>query len=119
MDIRERVGSGSSEQGLLGLAFHPQFVRTGRLFVYYTDKNGDTVISRFQANDERSAADPDSEVVLLTQEQPASNHNGGMLAFGPDGMLYAGLGDGGGADDPVWQRPEAWTHCWARCCAST
>ena len=100
LDLRDRVGSSSSEQGLLGLAFHPQFVDTGRLFVYYTDKNGDTVISRFQANDERSAADPASEVVLLTQEQPASNHNGGMLAFGPDNMLYAGLGDGGRAGDP-------------------
>lgn len=100
LDIEDRVGSGSSEQGLLGLAFHPQFVENGRLFVYYTDKNGDTVISSFEANDERSAADPASEVVLLTQEQPASNHNGGMLAFGPDGMLYAGLGDGGRAGDP-------------------
>ena len=99
LDIRERVGSGGSEQGLLGLAFHPNFGQNGRLFVYYTDKKGNTVISRFQANDERTEADPDSEVVLLTAEQPASNHNGGMLAFGPDGMLYAGLGDGGGADD--------------------
>ena len=100
LDIRDRVGSGGFEQGLLGLAFHPQFVENGRLFVYYTDKNGDTVISRFQANDERSAADPASEIVLLTQDQPAANHNGGMLAFGPDGMLYAGLGDGGRAGDP-------------------
>ena len=57
------------------------------------------MISRFQANAERTEADPDSEVVLFTAEQPASNHNGGMLAFGPDGMLYAGLGDGGGAND--------------------
>ena len=107
LDIRKRVGSGSSEQGLLGLAFHPNFGQNGRLFVYYTDKKGNTVISRFQANAERTEADPASEVVLLTQEQPASNHNGGMLAFGPDGMLYAGLGDGGGADDHVGQRPEA------------
>ena len=99
LDIRKRVGSGSSEQGLLGLAFHPNFGQNGRLFVYYTDKKGNTVISRFQANAERTEADPDSEVVLLTAEQPASNHNGGMLAFGPDGMLYAGLGDGGGAND--------------------
>ena len=99
LDIRKRVGSGSSEQGLLGLAFHPNFGQNGRLFVYYTDKKDNTVISRFQANAERTEADPDSEVVLLTAEQPASNHNGGMLAFGPDGMLYAGLGDGGGAND--------------------
>ena len=99
LDITRRVGSSSSEQGLLGLAFHPDFADNGRLFVYYTDKNGDTVISRFQANDERTLADPGSETVLLQQEQPASNHNGGMIAFGPDGYLYAGLGDGGGAGD--------------------
>jgi glucose/arabinose dehydrogenase len=99
LDIRKRVGNGGSEQGLLGLAFHPNFGLNGRLFVYYTDRKGNTVISRFQANAERTEADPDSEVVLLTAEQPASNHNGGMLAFGPDGKLYAGLGDGGGADN--------------------
>ncbi len=99
LDIRERVGSSASEQGLLGLAFDPQFLANGRLFVNYTDKNGDTVIARFQANPERTAADPASETTLLTAAQPATNHNGGMLAFGPDGYLYAGLGDGGGADD--------------------
>lgn len=100
LDIRGRVGSSGSEQGLLGLAFHPNFAQNGRLFVYYTDRRGDTVISRFQANADRSTADPDSEVMLLTQEQPAGNHNGGMLAFGPDGLLYVGLGDGGSAGDP-------------------
>ncbi len=100
LDIRGRVGSSGFEQGLLGLAFHPNFAQNGRLFLYYTDRRGDTVISRFQANTDRSAADPASEVVLLTQEQPAGNHNGGMLAFGPDGLLYAGLGDGGAAGDP-------------------
>jgi len=99
LDIRERVGSSASEQGLLGLAFDPQFLANGRLFVNYTDKNGDTVIARFQANPERTAADPASETTLLTAAQPATNHNGGILAFGPDGYLYAGLGDGGGADD--------------------
>lgn len=99
LDIRERVGSSASEQGLLGLAFDPQFLANGRLFVNYTDKNGDTVIARFQANPELTAADPASETTLLTAAQPATNHNGGMLAFGPDGYLYAGLGDGGGAND--------------------
>ena len=99
LDITGRVGSSSSEQGLLGLAFHPDFAANGRFFVYYTDRDGDTVISRFQAGDDRTTADPDSEVVLLTQDQPAGNHNGGMIAFGPDGYLYAGLGDGGGAGD--------------------
>ncbi|MEZ4769558.1 MAG: PQQ-dependent sugar dehydrogenase [Caldilineales bacterium] len=99
LDITGRVGSGASEQGLLGLAFHPDFAGNGRLFVYYTDTAGDTVISRFQANETRTQADPDSEIVLLQQDQPSSNHNGGMIAFGPDGYLYAGLGDGGGAGD--------------------
>jgi glucose/arabinose dehydrogenase len=100
LDIRDRVGSRGFEQGLLGLAFHPQFAANGLLFVYYTGTNGDTVISRFQANADRTTADPTTEAVLLTQAQPAANHNGGMLAFGPDGMLYAGLGDGGAAGDP-------------------
>lgn len=100
LDIRDRVGSRGSEQGLLGLAFHPQFAANGLFFAYYTGTNGDTVISRFQANADRTAADPATEAVLLTQAQPAANHNGGMLAFGPDGMLYAGLGDGGAAGDP-------------------
>lgn len=99
LDISDRVGSSASEQGLLGLAFAPDFAASGRLFVYYTDRDGDTVIARFSANAERDAADPASEVILLTAAQPAANHNGGMLAFGPDGYLYAGLGDGGAADD--------------------
>ncbi len=99
LDISERVGSSSSEQGLLGLAFDPEFASNGRLFVYYTDRDGNTVIARFAANAERTAADPASEVILLTAAQPAANHNGGILAFGPDGYLYAGLGDGGAAND--------------------
>lgn len=99
LDIRDRVGSDASEQGLLGLALHPSFGANGRLFTYYTDRRGDTVISSFQADEDRATADPESEIVLLTQEQPADNHNGGMIAFGPDGYLYAGLGDGGGAGD--------------------
>ncbi len=99
LDIRDRVGSSSSEQGLLGLAFDPAFAASGRLFVYYTDRNGDVVIARFAANAERTAADPASEAILLVAPQPAANHNGGMIAFGPDGYLYAGLGDGGGAND--------------------
>jgi glucose/arabinose dehydrogenase len=83
----------------LGLAFDPAFADTGRLFVNYTDKDGNTVIARFVANAERTAADPASEAVLLTAGQPAANHNGGMVAFGPDGYLYVGLGDGGAAND--------------------
>ncbi|MEA3337054.1 MAG: PQQ-dependent sugar dehydrogenase [Chloroflexota bacterium] len=99
LDITDRVGSSASEQGLLGLAFHPGFGENGRFFLYYTDGNGDTVIASYLANKDRTAGDPQSEVVLLTVAQPAGNHNGGMLAFGPDGYLYAGLGDGGAAND--------------------
>jgi glucose/arabinose dehydrogenase len=98
LDLRDRVGSGASEQGLLGLAFHPRFAENGRLFVNYTDVAGDTVIARYQASGDR--ADPVSEVILLHIPQPFANHNGGALAFGPDGYLYVGTGDGGSGGDP-------------------
>src|SRR5574341_1100597 len=101
LDITDRVGSTSNEQGLLGLAFHPQYAQNGRFFVNYTDKNGDTSISRFQVSDDPDIADPASEVKLLGVDQPFANHNGGGLAFGPDGYLYAGLGDGGSQGDPL------------------
>jgi glucose/arabinose dehydrogenase len=100
LDISDRVGSGGSEQGLLGLAFHPHYAENGFFFVNYTDKNGNTVIARYQVTADSNVADPNSEVVLLNVDQPFQNHNGGMLAFGPDGYLYAGLGDGGSGGDP-------------------
>jgi len=99
LDLRDRVGSGGSEQGLLGLTFHPRFAETGTLFVNYTDGAGDTVIARFTASGER--ADPASATVLLRIPQPFANHNGGSMAFGPDGYLYIGTGDGGSAGDPL------------------
>ena len=98
LDITERIGSNGSEQGLLGLAFHPKFAENGYLYVNYTDRQGTTHLSRFTASG--ASADPASEVQLLTQSQPFANHNGGSLAFGPDGYLYAGLGDGGSGGDP-------------------
>jgi glucose/arabinose dehydrogenase len=98
LDITDRVGSSSNEQGLLSAAFHPQFAQNGRLFVNYTDRNGDTVISRFQADGD--SADPSSEAVLLEIDQPYPNHNGGLALFGPDGYLYIGMGDGGSGGDP-------------------
>src|SRR5688572_27132914 len=100
LDITDRVDSSGNEQGFLGLAFHPQYAQNGRFFVNYTDKNGDTSISRFQVSDDPNVADPASEVKLLGVEDPFPNHNGGVLVFGPDGHLYVGLGDGGSQGDP-------------------
>ena len=101
LDITGRVGSSGSEQGLLGLAFHPRYSENGFFYVNYTDLNGNTVIARYQvASQDPNQADPGSESVLLHVDQPFPNHNGGVLRFGPDSYLYAGLGDGGGAGDP-------------------
>ena len=101
LDIRGRVESGG-EKGLLSIAFHPRYRDNGLFFVDYTARDADglhTRISRFRrATAER--ADPKSETVLLRIGQPYSNHNGGQLAFGPDGYLYIGMGDGGAANDP-------------------
>jgi len=97
LDISSRVSSGT-EQGLLGLAFHPQFATNRRFYVDYTDRNGDTHVVEFLASVALdSATTTEREILFVTQ--PAANHNGGQLAFGPDGYLYVGLGDGGGAGD--------------------
>jgi len=98
MDISERIRSGG-EQGLLGLVFHPDFESNGRFFVNYTHPRGDTVVSEFGL-DAAGNGDPNSERILLTIAQPYSNHNGGMIAFGSDGYLYIGMGDGGSGGDP-------------------
>lgn len=98
LDITDRVNSSSNEMGLLGLAFHPNYAQNGFFYVNYTGRGGNTFISRFNASGD--SADPNSEKLLLTVDQPFPNHNGGVLAFGPDGYLYAGLGDGGAAGDP-------------------
>ncbi len=100
LDIADRLVSGG-EQGLLGLAFPADFSRKKHFYVDYTRKpDGATVVSRFRVAPDGSKADPGSEEVLLTVPQPYANHNGGQIAFGPDGFLYIGLGDGGAAGDP-------------------
>jgi glucose/arabinose dehydrogenase len=101
LDISGRLSTGG-ERGLLGLAFPPGFgsIRSD-FFVNYTDRDGNTNISAFTVRPgQPDAADPSSERVVLHVDQPYPNHNGGILAFGPDGMLYAGLGDGGSGGDP-------------------
>jgi glucose/arabinose dehydrogenase len=99
LDISSRVVC-CGEQGLLSTAFHPQYAENGFFYVDYTDTNGDTVIARYEVTSDPNVADPFTGVTLLTIDQPFANHNGGQLAFGPDGMLYVGMGDGGSGGDP-------------------
>ena len=100
LDIGAEVRSGG-EQGLLGLAFHPGFPGDPRFYVDYTDLHGNTVIAEFHVDaTDPDRADPASERSILHIDQPYANHNGGALVFGPDGMLYVGMGDGGSGGDP-------------------
>ncbi len=99
LDIRDHVASGG-ERGMLGLAFHPNFRTNGYLFVSYTDAEGDLRVSRFGANPVRNAVNPLTEQVFMDiRHRDNANHNGGNIAFGSDGYLYVGTGDGGGAGD--------------------
>jgi glucose/arabinose dehydrogenase len=100
LDIVDRVGSSANEQGLLGLAFAPDFKTSSRFYVNYTNTEGDTVVAGFVAAADRLTADPASEWQVLTVDQPYGNHNGGQVKFGPDGMLFIGMGDGGSGGDP-------------------
>lgn len=101
LDIDSRVRSTGNEQGLLGLAFHPNYATNGYFFVNYINNSGDTVVSRFSRDGSNpSSADPNSEFIIITYDQPFSNHNGGDLAFGADGYLYISSGDGGSGGDP-------------------
>ncbi len=103
LDITAKTTKGS-EQGLLGLAFAPDYATSGRFFVSYTTTGGGpaghSVIARYQVSSDSNVA-ATAEAVILTVDQPNTNHNGGMIAFGPDGYLYFGLGDGGGSGDPA------------------
>jgi glucose/arabinose dehydrogenase len=100
LDIRDRVGDNQNEQGLLGIALDPNFLENKEFYLNYTNNNGDTTISRYQANADLLTADINSEHIILFVDQPFANHNGGNLAFGPDDYLYIGLGDGGSGGDP-------------------
>ncbi|MES9993160.1 MAG: PQQ-dependent sugar dehydrogenase, partial [Candidatus Thiodiazotropha sp.] len=102
IDISDRVDYGG-EKGLLGMAFHPDYASNGFVYLSYTASPGsglESRISRYSLDLDTQALDPDSEQILLTVSQPFSNHNGGHIAFGPDGLLYIGLGDGGSGGDP-------------------
>ena len=101
IDLTTKIDAGG-ERGLLSLAFHPQYAANGRFYVYYTNPNGDIRIVRFvvSASDSNQADSLSGDTVLAVPHPGHDNHNGGQLAFGPDGKLYAGLGDGGGGGDP-------------------
>jgi glucose/arabinose dehydrogenase len=99
LNIQGRVRASGSEQGLLGMAFHPRYTENGRFFVNYTDTQGRNTVERYRVSSDPNVADPATGVTLLAIDDPAQNHNGGMLAFGPDGYLWVGTGDGGGSGD--------------------
>ncbi len=100
LDLTDRVGSSGPEQGLLSIDFSPESHDSNLVYVSYTDVNGDSVISHFDLSEDGMTADPASEQIVLTQPQPFPNHNGGLILFGPDDMLYIGFGDGGSQGDP-------------------
>ncbi|MGI8517061.1 MAG: PQQ-dependent sugar dehydrogenase [Acidimicrobiia bacterium] len=98
LDLRDRVNSGGIEQGLLGMAFHPDYAENGRFFVYYYRQGAEqTRLSEFAVTDDAAIGDPQSEIEMLTFDKPTTRHNGGMLLFGPDGYLWMSLGEGGKA----------------------
>lgn len=105
LDIQSRVNSAGNEEGLLGLSFHPNYASNGYFYIFYTVLEASqrySRLSRFAASaGDPDAADPGSEQILLQIPQPYSNHNGGQIAFGPDGFLYVAVGDGGSAGDPA------------------
>ncbi|MCG8428596.1 MAG: PQQ-dependent sugar dehydrogenase, partial [Chromatiales bacterium] len=100
LDITSAISSGG-ERGLLGMAFHPNYASNGYFYLSYTDNSGDSVISRFTVSANPDIASSASEQIILTLDQPYSNHNGGNILFGPDGYLYIGFGDGGSGGDPL------------------
>lgn len=99
LDLRSQVSTGF-ERGLLSIVFHPDFPENGYFYVNFTDRGGNTQVVRYTASPNRLQADPRSAKRILQAQQPAANHNGGAMAFGPDGYLYIAMGDGGAAGDP-------------------
>lgn len=106
LDIRSRVTAGG-EQGLLGLAFAPDYADSGRLYVYYTDRDSKQVVVEYRRGATADVADPGSARTVLRMADPEGNHNGGSIVFGPDDRLYIGTGDGGGANDQHGRRGNA------------
>jgi glucose/arabinose dehydrogenase len=100
LDVSDAITAGG-EQGLLGLAFHPDYESNGRFFIDYTDAEGNDVVAEYAVSSDPNVADPASERLLVEIDDPFSNHNGGHLAFGEDGYLYIATGDGGGGGDPL------------------
>jgi hypothetical protein len=105
LDVSEKVEDGWSEQGLIGLAFHPRYEDNGRVFVYYTREDWSTALVEYTVADDGNHLDPDSARVLFTLDQPHPAHNGAHLLFGPDGYLYASMGDGGIEHEANAQNP--------------
>lgn len=100
--VSQDILNGYSERGLLGLVFHPNYEENGFFFVNFTDSSGNSHVTRYSVStDNPDIADPDSAVEILSFAQPYANHNGGNMAFGPDGYLYIGTGDGGSQNDPL------------------
>lgn len=99
LDISGMISTGS-EQGLLGMAFHPDYENNGWFYINYTNTAGTTVIARYTVSADPNVADPSSAFIVMTIAQPFGNHNGGHIEFGPDGYLYIGMGDGGSGGDP-------------------
>ena len=100
LDVSSLVSTGG-EQGLLGLAFDPRYASNGRFYISYTDVNGNSVIARYLVSSNPDVAVSTADLIILTLAQPFANHNGGMIAFGPDNFLYIGFGDGGSGGDPA------------------
>ena len=99
LDISGLVRVGG-ERGLLGLAFHPEYAANGRFYVNYTDRSGDTQVVEYVVSNDPDVANPGSARILMSVDQPFGNHNGGWIGFGPDGLLYIAMGDGGSGGDP-------------------